>query len=59
MGKVPIHQGFAVRKRKRTCNRSESVMQVRYQLRQRPHYLLFLVRGYFSSVLQTAFPFGK
>jgi hypothetical protein len=30
------------------------VMQVRYQLRQRPHYLFFLFRGYFSSALPTA-----
>jgi hypothetical protein len=34
-------------------------MQVRYQLRQRPHYLLFLLRGYFPSVLRTAIPLGK
>ena len=34
-------------------------MQVRYQLRQRPHYLLSLLRGYFSSVLQSAIPLGK
>jgi hypothetical protein len=33
MGKVAIHQGFTGSQRKRTCNRSESVMQVRYQLR--------------------------
>jgi hypothetical protein len=37
--KVAIHQGFAAGKGKRTCNRSESVMQVRYQLRQRPSLL--------------------
>ena len=43
-----------VRQRDLTCNRSERVMQVRYQLCQRPHYLLFLLRGYFSSVPQAA-----
>ena len=44
--------------RTRTCDPLR-VMQVRYQLRQRPHYLLFLVRGCFSSVRQTSILFGK
>ena len=55
-GKVLIDQGFAASKRQRTCNRSESVMQVRYQLRQRPHYLFFLLRGYLSSARKLRFP---